>query len=195
MSRIRKILVPVDFSEHSEQALEMAVSVAKAFGGAVLHLLHCYSIQPVGVSPYGIVLPETFDRDTDDLLSAQDDIAELITQRIFHEIWTSSIVPGTMLWHWHAATETGNKAALQLAKEAHQKDPNDPGNLVWTAILLRQRLKEGWDARSPQTLAEIESVLDQCVRDLVFRNRHSLTAPTSPGKSRRTELPAHFSHP
>jgi universal stress protein A len=71
MSQIRTILVPVDFSDHSSQALEMAADVAKAFGGAKLHLLHCYQIQPVGVSPYGIVLPETYDRDIREAASRQ----------------------------------------------------------------------------------------------------------------------------
>jgi nucleotide-binding universal stress UspA family protein len=62
MTRIQTILVPVDFSEHSARALDMAVDVAKAFK-AKLQLLHCYQIQPAGVSPYGIVLPESFDRE------------------------------------------------------------------------------------------------------------------------------------
>jgi nucleotide-binding universal stress UspA family protein len=60
--RIEKILVPVDFSEHSARALEMAIDLAKAFG-AEIQLLHCYQIQPFGISPYGIALPEGFDRE------------------------------------------------------------------------------------------------------------------------------------
>jgi len=62
MSRIQKILVPVDFSEHSSKALDLALDMAKAFG-ARIQLLHCYQINPVGVSPYGIVIPEGFDRE------------------------------------------------------------------------------------------------------------------------------------
>ena len=73
MTRIQKILVPVDFSDHSAQALEMAMDVARAFGGAQLHLLHCYQIQPVGVSPYGIVLPESFDREIREAAARQLD--------------------------------------------------------------------------------------------------------------------------
>lgn len=69
MTQIQNILVPVDFSDHSARAVEMAVDVAKAFGGATVHLLHCYQIQPVGVSPYGIVVPEAFDRDIRDAAS------------------------------------------------------------------------------------------------------------------------------
>ena len=59
---IRKILVPVDFSDHSHRALEEAIGLAKAFS-AQLHLLHCYQIHPGTVSPYGIIIPETFEHD------------------------------------------------------------------------------------------------------------------------------------
>ena len=62
MPQIRQILVPVDFSDHSARALDLAVSLAQAFG-ARLHLLHCYPIQLGGISPYGLVVPESLDRD------------------------------------------------------------------------------------------------------------------------------------
>jgi len=56
MSGFKKILVPVDFSEHSIAAIEAAVEFAKVFD-AKLYLLHCYQIQPGGISPYGIAVP------------------------------------------------------------------------------------------------------------------------------------------
>lgn len=59
MADFKKILVPIDFSEHSALALETAVTIAKAFGGKI-RLLHCYQIQPGGVSPYGIALPSNY---------------------------------------------------------------------------------------------------------------------------------------
>jgi universal stress protein A len=59
---ICKILVPVDFSGHSQNALETAIGLAKSFG-AELHLLHCYQIHPTSIAPYGIVVPETFEHD------------------------------------------------------------------------------------------------------------------------------------
>jgi universal stress protein A len=59
---IHKILVPVDFSDHSQRALDEAIGFAKAFG-AQLHLLHCYQIHPTAVAPYGIVVPEAFEQD------------------------------------------------------------------------------------------------------------------------------------
>jgi len=58
----RRILVPVDFSDHSARAVETARELAKAFDGKLL-LLHCYQVNPGAVSPYGIVLPEGFDRE------------------------------------------------------------------------------------------------------------------------------------
>ncbi|MDH3213250.1 MAG: universal stress protein [Myxococcales bacterium] len=62
MVRIQVILVAVDFSPHAERALETAVELAKVFGAKV-HLLHCYQINLGGISPYGLAIPETFDRD------------------------------------------------------------------------------------------------------------------------------------
>jgi len=62
MSRFRKILVPIDFSDHSSAALDLAIDLARTYG-ATLHLLHCYPIDPGAISPYGLVIPEGFDRD------------------------------------------------------------------------------------------------------------------------------------
>jgi nucleotide-binding universal stress UspA family protein len=59
---IRKILVPIDFSEHSRRALDEAIGFAKEFG-AELHLLHCYQLHPSALAPYGVVIPENLDRD------------------------------------------------------------------------------------------------------------------------------------
>jgi nucleotide-binding universal stress UspA family protein len=62
MVSFRKILVPVDFSDHSARALDLAVEVAGAFQARV-ELLHCYQLSPAALSPYGMVLPESFDRE------------------------------------------------------------------------------------------------------------------------------------
>ncbi len=62
MEEFRKILVPVDFSEHSARALEHAKGLAKVFA-AELHLLHCYPINVGAVLPYGIVIPESLEHD------------------------------------------------------------------------------------------------------------------------------------
>ncbi len=79
MRRIDKILVPVDFSEHSASALEAAIYLAKALGAGI-RLLHCYQIQPLSISPYGIVLPENFD----------SEIREAAEQRV--DEWREKVV-------------------------------------------------------------------------------------------------------
>jgi nucleotide-binding universal stress UspA family protein len=71
--QLKKILVPVDFSDHSAKALEAAIGLAKQFGGATIQLLHCYPINVGGVSPYGIVIPESFDRECREAASRQLD--------------------------------------------------------------------------------------------------------------------------
>ena len=43
MKRFQRILVAVDFSEHSNKALEMALDLAKEFG-AKLDLVHAFDI-------------------------------------------------------------------------------------------------------------------------------------------------------
>jgi nucleotide-binding universal stress UspA family protein len=59
---IHKILVPVDFSEHSQRALDEAVSLARHFGAEVI-LFHCYPI-PIpsfgSGAPYGTLAPERY---------------------------------------------------------------------------------------------------------------------------------------
>jgi universal stress protein A len=56
---MRTILVPTDFSPHSDRALEVAEKLAKRMGGKI-HLLHCYQINVGGISPYGVTIPEEF---------------------------------------------------------------------------------------------------------------------------------------
>lgn len=56
MARFETLLVPHDFSDDAEAALDAAVELARRLG-ARLHLLHVYQ-QPVDVlSPYGIAIP------------------------------------------------------------------------------------------------------------------------------------------
>jgi nucleotide-binding universal stress UspA family protein len=65
MTRFETILVPVDFSDHSKEALDAAIQLAEEFGSTI-HLLHCYHIQTAGISPYGIVLPSGYYADIRD---------------------------------------------------------------------------------------------------------------------------------
>ncbi|RIL04813.1 MAG: hypothetical protein DCC71_12775 [Proteobacteria bacterium] len=57
MSRFRTILVPIDFSEHADAALDRALAIARAGGGRV-HLLHAYEIPLGTIPPYGVEIPE-----------------------------------------------------------------------------------------------------------------------------------------
>jgi universal stress protein A len=54
--KVEKILVPMDFSDHSRKALEHAIELATKFGASV-DLLHSYRINYSGVMPYGADFP------------------------------------------------------------------------------------------------------------------------------------------
>lgn len=58
MTRFRSILVPTDFSEHAEAALDRAIALARASQG-VVHLLHAYEIPLGTIPPYGVAIPES----------------------------------------------------------------------------------------------------------------------------------------
>jgi len=59
MPKIRKILVPIDFSDDSKSALKLAVQFAKSFE-AKIHLLHCYQDFVGDLSAYDLAAPEDF---------------------------------------------------------------------------------------------------------------------------------------
>jgi nucleotide-binding universal stress UspA family protein len=69
---IHRILVPVDFSEHSHHALDEAIELAKRFGAEV-HLIHCYQVYPAGAVgyPYDVALPESYERAVREAATAQ----------------------------------------------------------------------------------------------------------------------------
>jgi nucleotide-binding universal stress UspA family protein len=56
MIRLGTILVPHDFSPHSDAALRRAVDLAKREGGRI-HLLHAYAWPVRGVMPYDMAMP------------------------------------------------------------------------------------------------------------------------------------------
>jgi nucleotide-binding universal stress UspA family protein len=57
MKPIRTILVPMDFSDDSDEALAWGIDLAQRFG-AKLHLLHSYLIELGGFSPYDATFPQ-----------------------------------------------------------------------------------------------------------------------------------------
>jgi nucleotide-binding universal stress UspA family protein len=59
MTEIKTILVPVDFSEHSDKALEYAIGLAKRFGSK-LHVLHAYHVPVPIATPDQIAIPRDY---------------------------------------------------------------------------------------------------------------------------------------
>jgi nucleotide-binding universal stress UspA family protein len=53
MITFKKILVPVDFGESSEHALETAIDLAKSFDGAVT-IVHTWEVPPYAYSAMGV---------------------------------------------------------------------------------------------------------------------------------------------
>ncbi len=104
MARFEKILVPIDFSEHSTAALETAVELARVFGSK-LHLLHCYQIQPGGVSPYGIAVPSSYFAEIRDAAARQ--LAE----------WQEERVPADIPVEISTMSEVPSQAIVITAKE------------------------------------------------------------------------------
>ena len=99
--RIQRILVPVDFSGHSAQALDDAIQLAEKFG-AEIHLLNSYPVYMGAVSPYGITVPESYDRDC--RAAAQGEI-ESWSQKVTAagvqvETWVSTFAPAEAISHY-----------------------------------------------------------------------------------------------
>ena len=104
MSRFKKILVPSDFSEHSTAALEAAIELAGVFDSK-LHLLHCYQIQPGGISPYGIAIPSNYFAEIRDAASRQ--LAE----------WQEKHVPADMPVELSTMSEVPSQTIVKTAKK------------------------------------------------------------------------------
>jgi nucleotide-binding universal stress UspA family protein len=104
MTRFKQILVPIDFSAHSTAAFEAAVEIAKVFDSKI-HLLHCYQIQPGGISPYGIAIPSRYFAEIRDAASQQ--LAE----------WQEKHVPAGVSVDASAMSESPSEAIITVAKE------------------------------------------------------------------------------
>jgi nucleotide-binding universal stress UspA family protein len=59
MMAVQRFLVPVDFSDHANQALDYAMSLARKLG-ARLTLLHVIQPLPLGGADMGMALPYTY---------------------------------------------------------------------------------------------------------------------------------------
>jgi nucleotide-binding universal stress UspA family protein len=94
--KLSKILVPTDFSEHAQQALETAVSLAKPFG-ATLHLLHVVQMPLVPTMPEAApVVPVTFWQELREhaLRALEKQKAKLAADRLRCELEVIEDVPG-----------------------------------------------------------------------------------------------------
>jgi nucleotide-binding universal stress UspA family protein len=87
MSPFRKLLVPIDFSPHSQEALRVACSLAKAFD-APITLLHVFSA-PVYPMPEGafVTLPAAYA----ELIAATRQRLEVMTSKVKSEHETIKI--------------------------------------------------------------------------------------------------------
>ncbi len=79
MPEIRRILCPVDFSPHSDHAVDFAVELAQRLGAEV-HLLHVYQL-PVYALPDGAMMagPEFTTKVTTELQKALGEVAKKVT--------------------------------------------------------------------------------------------------------------------
>lgn len=103
--QIQKILVPVDFSEHAAHALDYAIDLAGRFG-ARIDLMNCYPVYLGAVSPYGIVVPETFDRECRD--AARQEI----------EKWAQKVRDAKVAVETHVSPSPPGEAIPRHAREA-----------------------------------------------------------------------------
>ena len=91
MSHFRNILVPLDFSEHADTALDTALDLARESGGRV-HLLHAYEIPLGTIPPYGVAIP-------DSLLTEVRDAAARRLDKARHKVDAAGVACETHLVH------------------------------------------------------------------------------------------------
>jgi nucleotide-binding universal stress UspA family protein len=92
--KLGSILVPYDFSSHSEAALKRAVDLAKA-SKARLHLLHAYAWPVNGVMPYDMVMPAgVWDAIREGTLEKLEEVRKGVAQQgVSAECEASSLLP------------------------------------------------------------------------------------------------------
>lgn len=107
MTKLRRILVPIDFSPHADAAIAWAVDLARRYDASIM-LTHVY--QPLSLAlPDGYVLQSA--AALSDLLAKIDDALDVAKQRI--ELMSPGIVVKTAVRQGAPWAEIG-----QLAREA-----------------------------------------------------------------------------
>jgi universal stress protein A len=91
MSRFHTILVPIDFSEHADAALDAAMDLARE-SRAVVHLLHAYEIPLGTIPPYGVTVPDV-------VLSEVRDAAGRRLEKAVHKVEAAGLRCETHLLH------------------------------------------------------------------------------------------------
>ena len=104
MREVKRILVAVDFSPHASKALDCAIELGKRFG-AELHLLHCYQTNPIGVLPYQVASPVSFEREI--VEAAQRHLAE----------WGAKVSGEGLQIEEHVTPRVPSEAIVELARE------------------------------------------------------------------------------
>ena len=102
--KFAKILVPVDFSNSSLRALELAREIGEQFGSEV-HLFHSYPCNPPIVSPYAPAVPVDY----------LDAVRSTATQQL-HE-WREKFCPADMKVVEHLSHFAPCEAIADLAEE------------------------------------------------------------------------------
>jgi nucleotide-binding universal stress UspA family protein len=101
---IRSILAATDFSENAEQALGVAIDLAKQFG-TELHVVHCLDLPIAIVNPYAVSVPDTL------LTEARDEAARQLREAVARAEKAGVAVKS------HLAEVPAPQAISQLAEE------------------------------------------------------------------------------
>lgn len=109
MTRIRRILVPLDFSHHSDHALDLAVDLARRFEAEV-HVLHAVHLPAQLVAPDQVMIPR-------DLWSAVRDAAARRLEKTLQKLGDAGVEGTSHLLELPAPTaivETASKVQADL---------------------------------------------------------------------------------
>ena len=103
MSHFQKLLVPLDFSKHSDNALALAIELGKEHG-AELHLLHAYELPAAVTMAYGVAIPQ----------AVWDGVQEAVTTRLAEAL--DRVEAAGLRAHSHIATGPAADAIVSAAE-------------------------------------------------------------------------------
>ena len=114
----KKILVPLDHSEHSRRALDVAIQIAKKFGGKIT-LIHVYSVvvtplmmpEPSTLTPSIPVMPEAY---VSKLAEAAQEAGNRVLEEGKQRAKTEEVEVDAMLVEGHAVQEI-----IRVSKEGN----------------------------------------------------------------------------